>query len=159
MAVLVLIHVNGVLGADVHAGVGNTALAVVGDAELLGGASVAGEGDNVHQGVLIVLFRLLGRAQVLADRNGFPGIADVQAQGQPDPFLDDGPLQEDVVAVLGHVALNHLQRNLVQQTGVPALQGQLGHLFEYGAADIVYRAVYTSHSSLLLFFRRRAPPD
>ena len=158
VAVLVFVHVDGVLGADVHAGVGDAALAVVRNAELLGGAGVAGEGDDVHQGVLEVLLGLLRPLEVLADGGGLPGEAEVQAQGQPDPLLDDGPLQEDVVAVLGHVALDHLQGNLVQQAGIPALQGQFGHLFKYGAADVVYRAVYTSHSSLLLFFRRRAPP-
>ena len=137
---------------------GDAALAVVRDAQLLGGAGVAGEGDDVHQGVLEVLLRFLGGAQILADGDGLPGVADVQPQGQPDPLLDDGPLQEHVVAVLGHVALDHLQGNLVQQTGVPILEGQLRHLLEYGAADVVNRAVYSSHSSLLLFFQAGGPP-
>ena len=99
-----------------------------------------------------MLFRLLGGAQVLADGDGLPSVADVQAQGQPDPLLDDGPLQEDVVAVVGHVALNHLQGNLVQQAGVSPLEGQLGHFLEYGAADVVHRAVHTSHCNLLPIF-------
>ena len=42
VAVLVLVHVDGVFGADVHAGMGDAALAVVRDAQLLGGAGVAG---------------------------------------------------------------------------------------------------------------------
>ncbi len=157
VTVLVLVHVDGVLGADVHAGVGDAALAVVRDAQLLGGAGVAGEGDDVHQGVLEVLLRLLGGTQVLTDGDGLPGVADVQSQGQPDPLLDDGPLQEDVRPVMGHVALDHLQRNLVQQAGVPSVEGQPGHLFEYGAANVVHRAVHTSHSSSSLFFQAARP--
>ena len=104
-----------------------------------------------------MLLGLLRGQKVLADGDGLPGVADVQAQGQADPLLHNGPLQEDVVAVPGHLALDHLQGDLVQQAGVPALEGQLGHFFKYGTADIVYRAVYTSHSSLLLFFQTARP--
>ena len=49
---------DGALGADVHAGVRKAALAVGGDADLLGRAGVAGEGYDVYEGRLIVLFRL-----------------------------------------------------------------------------------------------------
>ena len=149
MAVLVLVQIDGVLGTDVHAGVGDTALAAVRDADLLGRAGVAGVRNDIHQGVLVVLLKLLGPLDILADGSGVSGVAHVQAHGQTHPLLHDGPLQEYVVTVVGHVALDHLEGNLVGLPGIAALKGQTGDLLEYAAADVVYCAVHSSHKSFL----------
>src|SRR5699024_10722998 len=46
---------DGVLGADLHTGVSQAALAHIGDPYLLGRAGITGEVDDVDQGGLIVL--------------------------------------------------------------------------------------------------------
>src|SRR5699024_1986594 len=55
VAVLVLVEINGVLGADVHAGVGDAALAAVRDTDLLGRAGIAGKGDDIDQRLFKIL--------------------------------------------------------------------------------------------------------
>ena len=145
VAVLVLIEIDGVLGADVHAGMGDAALAAVGDADLLGGAGVAGKGDDVDQGLLEIL--LVGGSLLDVGADGRLGVRGLQAhtQGQTDPFLHDGPFQKHVVAVVGHLSGNDLVGDHVHPAQVSVLIGQTGHLRKDVAADIVYRAVYSSH--------------
>ena len=124
---------------------GNAALAAVRDADLLGGAGVAGEGDDIHQGLLKIL--LVGGGLLDAGGDGHLLLRGLQvhAQGQTEPLLDDGTLQEHVVAVLGHLALDHLVGDLVHTAQIAVLIGQTGHFGEYVAADIVHRAMDTSH--------------
>ena len=158
VAVLVLIQIDGVFGADVHARVRNTALAAVRDADLLRRAGVAGVRDDVYQGILVVLLEFLGPLNVLADGRGVPGVAHIQAHGQADPLLHNGPLQKHVMTVFGHVALDHLEGDMVCLAGIAALKGQPGNLLEYGASNVVYRAVNSSHQSFLHVPRAQLRP-
>ena len=145
VAVLVLIQIDGVLRTHIHTGVRNTALAAVGDADLLGRAGVAGKGDDVDQRLLEIL--LVGGGLLNVGADGRLGIRRLQAhaQRQPNPLLDDGPLQKHVMAVLGHLAGNDLVGDHVHLAQVPVSVGQTGHLGKDVAANVVYRAVYTSH--------------
>ena len=153
MAVLFFIQVNGILGTHVHAGVGNAALTAVRNANLLGRAGIAGRVDDVYQGIFKIFlirnsFVDMG-AEVTADIN-------VHTQSQPHPGNDDRALQIHVVAVLCNISGHQLigdQIHLVLVVLV-ILIGQAGHFGEYAAANIVYRAVYASHSSFLHIFRR-----
>ena len=151
---LLIVQVNGVLGADVHAGVGDAALAAVRDADLLGRAGVAGEGDDIDQGFFKVL--VVGIHHFLdvgADRGLGTGGLQVHAQGQTHPLFHDGTLQEHVVTVVGHLTPDHLVGDHVHTAHVPALVGQAGNLGKYVAANIVYRAVNSSHVHFLHFCR------
>ena len=153
VAVLFFIQVNGILGTHVHAGVGNAALTAVRNANLLGRAGIAGRVDDVYQGIFKIFlirnsFVDMG-AEVTADIN-------VHTQSQPHPGNDDRALQIHVVAVLCNISGHQLigdQIHLVLVVLV-ILIGQAGHFGEYAAANIVYRAVYASHSSFLHIFRR-----
>ena len=146
MAVLVLIEINGVLGADVHAGVGDAALAAVRDADLLGRAGIAGEGNDIDQGLLEVLLVRGGLLDLGADRGLLTGGLQAHAQGQTDPLLHDGPLQKHVVAMLCHLAGNDLVGDHIHPVQIAALIGKTGYLGKDIPADIIHRAVYTSHS-------------
>ena len=145
VAALVFIQIDGVLGADVHAGVGNAALAAVGDADLLGRAGVAGIGDDIDQGLVEIFLIRGGILDIGAD--GGRGAVGVQihAQSQLEPGGNNGPLQEHVMAMVGNLSGNDLVGDHVHLLVIVALIGQSGHFCEYAAADIVYRAVYTSH--------------
>ena len=146
VAVLVLIQIDGVLGAHVHAGVGQAALAAVGDADLLGRAGIAGKGDDVDQGLFKIL--VIGRGRLLdvgADRSLLAGGLQAHAQSQPHPLLNDGPLQKYVVAVPRHLAGHDGIGDHVHPVQVSALIGQTGHLGKDIAADLVHSTVYASH--------------
>ena len=154
---LVFVQINGVLGADRHAGVGNAALAAVGNANLLGGAGITGKGDNIDQRlpeILLIRSRLPD-----AGAEGLRRTARIQihAQSQPDSGGHHRPLQKYVMPVVSHLSGNDLIGNHIH-TGIiiPAV-GQPGHLCKYAAANIVYRAVYTSHSLLLCPANGRIP--
>ena len=49
------------------------------------------------------------------------------------------------MAMVGNLPGNDLVGDHVHLLVIVALIGQSGHFCEYAAADIVYRAVYTSH--------------
>ena len=147
---LVLVQINGILGAHIHAGMGQAALAAVRNPDLLGGAGIAGKGDDIDQGLLKIF--VVGRGRLLdtgADGRLLASGLQAHAKGQPHPLLDNGPLQKHVVAVVGHLALDHLVGDLVHPLQVPALIGQAGHFGEDIAADLIHRAVYASHSFFL----------
>ena len=146
VAMLVLVQINGILGAHIHARMGQAALAAVRNPDLLGGAGIAGKGDDIDQGLLKIF--VVGRGRLLdtgADGRLLASGLQAHAKGQPHPLLDNGPLQKHVVAVAGHLSGNDGVGDHVHPLQIPALIGQAGLLCEYVAANIVYRAVYTSH--------------
>ena len=55
---LSVLEVNGVLGADLRAGSGQAALALIGDDHLIVRAGMAGKLDDVDEGRLVVLLRI-----------------------------------------------------------------------------------------------------
>ena len=59
VAMRVLVQINGILGAHIHAGMGQAALAAVRNPDLLGGAGIAGKGDDIDQGMKGGVYRML----------------------------------------------------------------------------------------------------
>ena len=95
---------DGVPGADLPAGLGQAALAVLGDAVLVCRAGVAGVADDIDEGRLIVLLGDGALAEALAEQGPLVHRPQGQAHGHPDPLPGDGPLQEDGFPVLGLLA-------------------------------------------------------
>ena len=161
MTVLALVQIDRVLRADVLAGVGQTALTTVRNADLLGRTGVTGKGDDVDQRFFKVLFGL-GVSHFFhlvdggADRQLLFRRLDVHAQRQTQTLFDNGPFQKYVLTVLGDFALDHFVGNQVDPVQVSALIGQKCDFLEDAPPDVVYRAVYASHISVIsLCFRRR----
>ena len=145
MAVFVLVQINGVAGADVHAGVGNAALAAVRNTDLLGGAGIAGVGNDVDQRLIEILLIRGSLLNLGADGGGRAVGVQIHAQSQLDPCGDNGALQKYIVTVVSHLTGNQLIGDHIHLIVVLPAVGQTGYLREYVVADIVYRAVYTSH--------------
>ena len=148
---------DGLLGADLHAGVCQTALAQVGDLDQLFGAAVAGELDDVHQRGIVIL---IGNGSIFQTGNDAVVLvhaAGGQAHGQADALLNDGALQEDVLAQLALLTGDDGVRDLAHQVvGLFALDVGIshpGHLGEHLAADLDDRRVDSSkaHSKLSLY--------
>ena len=108
MAVLVLVQINGVAGADVHAGVGNAALAAVRNTDLLGGAGIAGVGNDVDQRLIEILLIRGSLLNLGADGGGRAVGVQIHAQSQLDPCGDNGALQKYIVTVVSHLTGNQL---------------------------------------------------
>jgi len=125
--------------------VGEAALAVRGYTDLLRRAGVAGEGDDVDEGRLVVLFGQGGLLYAVAGEVLLRGGAQGQSAGEAQALGDNGALKEDVVAVLGDFTGDDLIRQGVDLLVVPALVGEAGDLGKYVASDIVNYAVYASH--------------
>ena len=133
------------LGANVHAGVREAALAVGGYADLLRRTGVASEGDDVYEGRFIVFFGQGGLLDAVAGEVLLGGGAQGKAAGKAQPFGDDCALQEHVGAVLRHFAGYYLVRKRVYLLIVTAFVGEPGNLGENVTADVVNNAVNTSH--------------
>ena len=144
---------DGALGADRLTGVGEAALAVGGDPDLLGRAGVAGKLDDVDQGRLIVFFRDVGLLNAVAGRAVLLGRTQGQAAGKPKPLGDDGSLQENIAPVFGYLAGDDLIGYFINAGVVSPFIGQTGDFFKNAFADIVDYAVDTSHfnPSVILF--------
>ena len=141
---------DGPLGADLLAGGGQAVLAELGDLVLLGGAGVAGVGDDVDKGRLVVGLGDGGLVHALGHQG--PGLdgADGQAHGQPDPLAGDGPLQEDGLPVQGLVAGDDDVGQILGLGVVSALVGHAGHLGEDLFADVGNQGWNASHGCVLL---------
>ena len=66
-------------------------------------------------------------------------------------LLDNGPLQENIVAVMGDLAGQNLVGDSVHSGIVAALVGQLCNLSKNAAANLVHSTVYTSHNRTSVF--------
>ena len=134
------------LGAHIHARVGQAAAAEVGHFHLLFGAGIAGELDNVHQRGIVVL--LSDHAVFDAGVGGRLLIHGAQGQthGQTDALRNDGALQENAVAE----AVDLTRNNFVGQAGnflcvVLTLIREAGHFGKDPATDLGNRGVDTAH--------------
>ena len=95
---------DGALGADLLAGSSKAVLAADGNLVLVLGAGVAGVGNDIDQGRLIILLGNCGGIHALGHQT--PGLngADAKAHGKANPLTGDGALQEDGFPVQGLVA-------------------------------------------------------
>ena len=132
-------------------------MAQVGDLDQLFGAAVAGELDHVDQRGIVIL---IGDGSVLQtgdDAVVLVHAAGGQTHGQTDALLDDGALQEDVLAELTLFTGDDGVRDLAHQVvGGLALHVGIGHprhLGEHLAADLDDRRIDSSktHSNLSLY--------
>ena len=142
---------------------GQTALAQVGDLDQLFRAAVAGELDHVHQRGIIVLIGDGSIFQTGDDAVVLVHAAGGQAHGQTDALLDDGALQEDVLAQLAFLTGDDGVRDLAHQVvGLLALDvgvSHAGNLGKHLTADLDDRGIDSSktHSNLSLFRNRKHP--
>ena len=107
---LAVLPVNGVLGADLHAGMLQAALAGVGDVHHVVGALVAGEFDDVDQGRLIIFFRHHALLDAVGKLGIFGKLAGRHAHGQAQPLAHHGPFHENTVPIRGNFSRYDLKR-------------------------------------------------
>ena len=147
---------DGLLGAHFHTGVGKAALTQVGDLDQLFRAAVAGKLDHVHQRGIIILIGDGSILQTGDDAVVLVHAAGGQAHGQTDALLNDGALQEDVLAQLAFLAGDDGVGDLAHQVvGLLALDVGVSHachLGEHLTADLDDRGIDSSetHSNSLL---------
>ena len=154
---------DGLFGADFHTGVGQTALAQVRDLDQLLGAAVAGKLDHIHQRGIIILIGDGGILQAGDHTVVLVHAAGGQAHGQTDTLLNDGALQEDVLAQLAFLTGDDGVGDLAHQVvGLLALDVGISHAGNLGkhlTADLNDCGIDSSktHSNLSLFRNRKHP--
>ena len=139
------VYVDSTLGAGVLTVPCQTALTGVGDLIVGGGAGVAGVLDDVDQGRVIVLLR----DGALLHADGQDGVLrhgpQRQTHGQTDALAHNGPLQENGIPMVAHLAGYDLIGQLLHASVVAALIGQLGHLGKDALTHIGDGALEVSH--------------
>ena len=94
-------NVHRILGAHFRALVGQASLALVGHDDLFFRAGVAGELDDVDQGIVIVFLGNGAFLDPVGQGTEFAHFTKRQTHAQTQALADDRPFQEDAVAVLG----------------------------------------------------------
>ena len=152
---LAVAEADGVLRADLLAGVRQAALAHGRDLDDLLRAGVAGKLDNIDQRRLVVLVCNDAVLQALAGGHALIQRTQGHAHGQTDALGDDGSLQEDAAAQRFFLTGNDLEGQLTHQLFVVGklvdLIGHAGNLSEHLATDIRYGGVNASHVIAPLF--------
>ena len=147
---------NGVLGAHLHTGVGQAALAHIGHPDLLGGAGVTGVGDDIDQRGLVVFLRDHAVLQLCIRGRILTQVPQGQADGQTDALGHYGALHQNVLAVLGHLARDDFVGQTADGLGiVAALKGHSGHLCKHLPPNVVDECVDTPHSYVSSFIFAR----
>ena len=146
-AAVVTVQLDGVLGADLLAGVGQAALAALGHQHPLLRAAVAGKLNDVDERRGVVGLRPVGRLDILRERGVLRRAPAGQAHGQPQPLAHDGPLQKHVVAEVAHLARDDLVRQALNALVHRPLRvvSHAGHLPEHPVADLLDTGFDTSH--------------
>ena len=136
---------DGIPGADLLAGGSQTVLAVLRNLVLVGGAGMAGIGDDVDQRGLIVLLGNGGVVHALGQKG--PGLdgADGQAHGKPDPFTGNGALQEHGLPVQRLVTGDDDIGQVLGLGVVVAVVSHAGNLGEDLLPDVCDQGRNTSH--------------
>ena len=152
---LAVAEADGVLRADLLAGVRQAALAHGRDLDDLLRAGVAGKLDDIDQRRLVVLVCNDAVLQALAGGHALIQRTQGHAHGQTDALGDDGSLQEDAAAQRFFLTGNDLEGQLTHQLFVVGklvdLIGHAGNLSEHLATDIRYGGVNASHVIAPLF--------
>ena len=109
---------------------------------------MTGKLDDIDQRRLIILLGIDRLFRPGGYRRVFRRRAQRQPHGQPHPLLDDGPLQENALAVGRNLTRNNPVRDvfhLGQVTRLIVIR-QFCHFGKDRPADIVNRCMYASHS-------------
>ena len=148
---------DGALGADLAAGMRHAALAGIAHAVDVVLAGVAGEADDVDQRRLVVGLRFGRLRHALGEHGGLVHALQRKAHRQADALTHDRALDEDALAIGGHVARDDLVGQVVDPTVVvgvddtvavdidAALVGDARDLFEDGAPDLGEVGVNPAH--------------
>ena len=153
---LLVLERDGLLGADLAAGVRETALAgLAHDAVDVVLAGVAGELDDVDEGRLVVGLGLGRLGHAVGERLALVDALERQAHGEADALAHDGALEEDALAVGSDVAGDDLVGQVVDPAIVRLLAtllgrlaagiGKLCHLAEHRTANLREVGVDASH--------------
>ena len=142
--------VDGALGADLLTGAGKAVLAVLGDLVLVGGAGMAGVGDDVDQGRLVILLGHGGGVHALGDQVTAVAGAQAQTHGKAHALTGDGALEKGGFPVQGAVAGDDLVGQLVGGLVAVAGVGHPGHLDEDLFTDIRDQRGNSAHGKFLL---------
>ncbi|SCI72066.1 Uncharacterised protein [uncultured Flavonifractor sp.] len=161
---VIAVQPDGILGADLHTGMGQAALAALGHQHLLLLAAVAGELDHIDERRSVVGLILVRRLDVVRQGGVLGGAAVGQAHGQPQALAHDGALQEHVVAEVAHLARNDLIRERLDPLVYRPL-GMVrhpGHFPEDPMPNLLDTGLYASHCTvpftLCRFQREPHPP-
>ena len=133
------------LGADLLAGGGQTVLAVLRHPVLVGGAGVAGIGNDVDQRRLVILLGNGGGIHALGHQTAGLDGADGQAHGEPYPLTRDGAFQENRLPVQGLVAGDDLEGQVLRSLVAVAAVCHAGDLGKYLFANIRDQRRNSSH--------------
>ena len=142
---LAVSEVDRVLGADLMAGSRQTVLAQIRHHILLGGAAVAGEGNDVDERRLIILLRDGRVIHALGDQHTLIRGAHGKTHGKADPLAGNGPLQKDGFPVQGILAGDDFVGKIQGGGVVAAFVGELCHFFEHILADVCDQGWNSSH--------------
>ena len=140
---------DGIPGADLLAGGGQTVLAVLRDLVLVGGAGVAGIGDDVDQGGLVVLLGNGGMIHALGQQAAGLDGTDGQAHGKSYALTGNGPLQEHRFPVQGLVTGDNDVGQILGLGVVVAVVSHAGHFGENLFPDVCNQGRNTSHMKIL----------
>ena len=142
---------DSLLGADLLAGMRQTALAQLADLDDLLRALVAGKLDDVDERRLVVLVRDHALLQIVGGGHAFIDGAQRQAHCQTDALRHDGSLQKDAAAHVAFLAGNDAVGQFFQQIGiilhVVHFVGHAGHLGEHLSPNVGDGGVDSSHTN------------
>ena len=124
------------LGTDLLAGGRQTVLAALRHPVLVGGADVAGIGDNVDQRRFVVLLGDGGVIHALGHQAPGLDAADGKTHGQPHPLTGNGPLKENGLPVQWLIAGNDQKGQILGFGVVLAGIGEPGNLCEYFLSNV-----------------------
>ena len=137
-------------GADLLAGIFQTALAGIGHMEFFIRAGVAGEFDNINQRRIVIFFRDCAFIDSLRKRCVFIYRAQRQADCKTQALADDRPLQKDRIPIAGDLPGQDFIGQLINAGIVPALVGKARDLGKDLAPYIGDRRIDTSHTVYLI---------
>lgn len=116
-AAVVAVEGDGALGADLYAGVSQTALTAFSHQDTLFSTAIAGELDDIDQRRGIISFVPGPRLRCYQKWGHVHRAAVGQAHSQTQAFTYDGTLQEDIVAEVTHFTGDNLIREFLNALG------------------------------------------
>ena len=155
-AAVVAVEGDGTLGADLYAGVSQTALTAFGNQDTLFSTAIAGELDDIDQRRGVISFVPVRSFDVIRNGGMFTGAAVGQAHSQTQAFTYDGTLQEDIVAEVTHFTGDNLVREFLNALGNRPF-GMISHTGHFGKDPVAYflnTGLNASHKTDTSFFTR-----
>ena len=149
-AALAVDELDGLPGAHLLAGGRQAVLAHVRDPVAVGGAGMAGVGDDVDKGRLVILLGNGGVIHALGHEAAGLDAAHGKTHGKPHPLTGNGTLQEDGLPVQGLVAGNDEEGQILGLGIVVAVVGHPSHFGKNFFADIRDEGRNSTHNGASL---------